>query len=437
MIARRAAAALLFCTILLALLLPAGRARAADVADEAQFHFVRGNQFYRQGQFEESLSEFYASNRLVPNRNVQFNIARCLEQLRLYDEAFRAWSELLRANPPASERTAIEGSIDKLRPHLALLLVTSDPPGAEIYANRRDLGSLGATPKLLALPPGKLTIILELPGFRPVSAPVELERGAKKELTPALERIFGALAFRNLPEAAVVRTQTSDGPVLQRGSGTARVLPGRHVLFVSAPGYGAARIEVDVAPDTTTSVDVPLSALPAPVGAVVVRANVDGALVRIDGREMGFTPVVIEDVLSGERAIEVSREGRETFRKQVTVRQGERTYLDVQLRRQAPEVSAATKSLVRAEDAPASISVVTADEIRTLGYLTLADALRGVRGVISSNDRTYEAIGFQGLSPPGDYTKRVLVLVDGHPYNDIIAGQGYVGHDLDVDLENV
>jgi outer membrane receptor protein involved in Fe transport len=133
----------------------------------------------------------------------------------------------------------------------------------------------------------------------------------------------------------------------------------------------------------------------------------------------------------------VSREGRETFREQVTVRQGERTYLDVRLRRQAPAITAATKSLVRAEDAPASISVVTADEIRALGYLTLADALRGVRGVISSNDRTYEAIGFQGLSPPGDYTKRVLVLVDGHPYNDIIAGQGYVGHDLDVDLENV
>src|SRR4029079_13041928 len=40
-------------------------------------------------------------------------------------------------------------------------------------------------------------------------------------------------------------------------------------------------------------------------------------------------------------------------------------------------------------------------------------------------------------SPPGDYTRRVLVLVDGHPYNDIVTGQGYVGHDLDVDLDAV
>jgi outer membrane receptor protein involved in Fe transport len=31
----------------------------------------------------------------------------------------------------------------------------------------------------------------------------------------------------------------------------------------------------------------------------------------------------------------------------------------------------------------------------------------------------------------------VLVLVDGHPINDAVTGQGYVGHDFDVDLANV
>lgn len=412
-------------------------ARAADVADEAQFHFVRGNQLYRQARFEDALSELYASNRLVPNRNVQFNIARCLEQLKMYDEAFRAWSELLRGTPPESERASITASIDRLRPHLALVLVTSEPPGAEIYANRRDLGALGSTPKLLALPPGRTKMLLELPGYRLVEVPVELARGSEQKVAPVLERIYGGLTFRGLPPDALVRAGTSDGAVVQRGPGRARLVPGRHVLLVSGAGYLPARLEVDVLPDADVSVDVPLAPLPSPTGAVVVRANIDGALVRIDGREMGFTPAVIEGVLSGERDVEVSKEGRESFHVRATVKQGERTYLDVRLRRRTPAITAATKRLVRAEDAPASITVVTAEEIRAFGYLTLSEALQGMRGVISSNDRTYEAIGFRGLSPPGDYTKRVLVLVDGHPYNDIVAGQGYVGHDLDVDLENV
>ena len=93
--------------VALGVMLSVGAARAEDVADEAQFHFVRGNQLYRQGRFDDALSEFYVSNRLVPNRNVQFNIARCLEQLKLYDEAFRAWSDLDRKEaPPPAETVA-------------------------------------------------------------------------------------------------------------------------------------------------------------------------------------------------------------------------------------------------------------------------------------------------------------------------------------------
>jgi outer membrane receptor protein involved in Fe transport len=410
---------------------------AQDVADEAQFHFSRGNQLYRQGRFEEALVELYASNRLVPNRNVKFNIARCLEQLRLYDEAFRAWSELARADAPPAERAAIQSAIDKLRPQLALLQVTTSPPGATIFINRRDLGALGTTPRRLALAPGKATVLLDLPGYRPVSVPVELAKGVEKQIAPALERIYGAVVFRGLPPGATVRDGATDGPLLVVGPTPTRLVPGRHDVFVAAPAHVPARVTIDVPPDATATIDVPLAPLPSPTGAVVVRANLDGALVRIDGREMGFSPTVIEGVPAGERLVEVEHEGRETFRTNVIVETGRRTYLDVKLRREQPLIEAANKRLTPVEDAPASITIVTAEQIRALGYLTLADALRGVRGVISSNDRTYEALGFNGLSPPGDYTKRVLVLVDGHPYNDIVAGQGYVGHDLDVDLENV
>ena len=63
--------------LLLAVLAAAGPpARAGSDADEAQFRFERGNQHYRNGRFDDALSEYYVSNRLVPNRNVEFNIAR-------------------------------------------------------------------------------------------------------------------------------------------------------------------------------------------------------------------------------------------------------------------------------------------------------------------------------------------------------------------------
>jgi len=48
-----------------------------------------------------------------------------------------------------------------------------------------------------------------------------------------------------------------------------------------------------------------------------------------------------------------------------------------------------------------------------MGYPTIAEALRGVRGVYVSDDRSYAAVGFRGLGRLGNYGNRVLVLLDG------------------------
>ena len=408
---------------------------AAPQADEAQFRFLRGNGFYRQGRFEEALSEYYLSNGLVPNRNVEFNIARCLEKLRRFEEAFRAWSALDEEGLPEIEMDTVREAIDRLRPQLALVSVESDPPGAEIYVERRDLGSLGQTPKLIAVAEGRASIILEHHGHRPAELVVEAQRGAQRNLNARLERIFGTVAFPGLPPGASVRRGSAGGEVLRQGAGELRLPPGRHVLVTTAPGFEPSRLEVEVVGDAVTI--SPVSLRPMLTGSIVVRANVEGALVRVDGREAGFTPLVIEKVALGRRLVEAEKEGHLPHRAAVEVRESTPAYLDLRLRSVAPQISGPTKELMAAAVAPASVAVITAEEIAAFGYLTLADALSGVRGVFASDDRMYRSLGVRGFSPPGDYTSRVLVLVDGHPMNDVLTGQGFVGRDFDVDLAQV
>jgi outer membrane receptor for ferrienterochelin and colicins len=215
------------------------------------------------------------------------------------------------------------------------------------------------------------------------------------------------------------------------------VVPGPLVLFVSAPGHQSERVSLTTLPDQTTVADVPLSLATPPTGALVVRSNIPGALIKLDGQEAGFCPAVIENVPTGRRTVEIVEEGRKPYTSHVEIKRNERAFVDARLGKADPEITAATKSAASAETVPASISVVTADEIAAMGYRTLTQALESVRGTFTSNDRSYEAVGFRGFSPPGDYTNRVLVLVDGHATNDLVTGQGYVGHDLDVDLSNV
>lgn len=84
--------------------------------------------------------------------------------------------------------------------------------------------------------------------------------------------------------------------------------------------------------------------------------------------------------------------------------------------------------------APSSVSIVTADEIRKLGYRTLAEVLRGVRGLYVSDDRNYSYLGIRGFLRPNDYNTRVLVLVDGHRMNDNLFDSGTVAREGMVDI---
>ena len=70
-------------------------ARADDLADEADLQFQLGAARYRDGDYHGALEHFLASNRLVPNRNVSFNIASSFEKLKQYPAAFRYYTQAL------------------------------------------------------------------------------------------------------------------------------------------------------------------------------------------------------------------------------------------------------------------------------------------------------------------------------------------------------
>lgn len=101
-----------------------------------------------------------------------------------------------------------------------------------------------------------------------------------------------------------------------------------------------------------------------------------------------------------------------------------------------PTVTSAARHEQSAVDAPALVTVVEREDIQQFGYRSLADILRSVRGMYVSYDEVYANIGIRGVSRPGDYGARALVMVNGHRLNEPVYSQAFGGNDfpLDVDL---
>jgi len=100
-------------------------------------------------------------------------------------------------------------------------------------------------------------------------------------------------------------------------------------------------------------------------------------------------------------------------------------------------VFGASKSLQKITEAPASVTIVTAEEIERFGWRTLADVLRNVRGFYVTTDRSYAYVGARGFQPPGDYSTRVLLTLDGFRLNDNIFDEAPLEEDFAIDLDNL
>lgn len=407
-------------------------AHADDVADEADHLFTLGAERYQDKDYKEALMHFLASNRLVRNRNVMFNIARTYEHMRQFADAYRYYQHALDGETDAAVKQRIKESLQRIGPSIALLKVESDPPGALVYLNRKDLGDRGTAPQTLALVPGTYTVIAELQGYdEATSPPVEIKIGAEKTVTLKLTRVVGTVRVTGA-DGAAVRIDADDAPVVCTAPCDVPATPGQHTLVFTRQGSRPTRLGVQVKANAVTALHAEME---AETGSLVVNSDERDAVIEIDGKTQGFTPAVLA-VPVGIHDVRVTLRGFKPVERRVQMAANAQTQLDLQLVGN-DSVEAASRNAEAVEDAPASVTLIPSPELRGMRYPTLAEALRGVRGVFVSDDRGYKSVGFRGFGRPGDYGNRVLVLIDGMPTNDNWLWSSYVGYDLRTDLDDV
>jgi outer membrane receptor protein involved in Fe transport len=415
--------------VLLCALSAAAQTRV-DVADEADLHFSIGNERFRARDYRGALEHFLLSNRLAPNRNVVFDIAETYAQLKQYPDAYRYYSQALEGETDDKERARIEKAIARVASSVAVLRVRTDPPGATLFVDREDLGARGSSPLVLAFAPGKYRVLARMSGYEPAwSQEVEARLGSDTRIDLRLDRVMRAVRLQGTPPGAEIRSDSGERCALP----CELQLPvGKVTVTASAPGYAKARKDVYIPDSGAETVEFELQ---QQTGRLIVSTDERGAAVQVDGRLAGFTPAVL-DLPVGLRRVRITSPGFEPVERIVQVGHGEQLPLELQLTA-VEEVSAASRTAESVDDAPGSVSIVSSRELRAMNYPTIADALRGVRGVFVNNDSTYLSLGFRGYGPAGSYGNKVLVLVDGHATNDDWIDSSYVGFDNRTDLDDI
>lgn len=284
----------------------------------ARFHFERASAAFSSGRYEEALEHFLAVERLVSSPGTTFNIALCFNRLRREREEFFYFSRfLLDAQDDASrsdERAFAEERLAALESRVAQVRIESDPPGAEIYVDRKELGSHGLTPIVLALEPGRRRVWLEKPGFHEAMVEVPAKIGTQTQESVRLKKILGDLRVESHPPGEVVVTDETGATAAFGPTPFATSLPpGVYVVEASSPGHRPRREVAQVVDDGDALLKLELEPLPTPKAEVNVTSTPPGAVLYIDGAALAPTPYLLREIEPGSREFRVEGQGYQSF----------------------------------------------------------------------------------------------------------------------------
>ena len=85
------------------------------------------------------------------------------------------------------------------------------------------------------------------------------------------------------------------------------------------------------------------------------------------------------------------------------------------------KVVAATLREQKPADAPASVTVVTAEQIKQKGYRTIKEIMLDVPGFTDVSDANEETVAIRGSF--ASTTNNILTLINGHRMNDLMLGR--------------
>jgi hypothetical protein len=279
-----------------------------------------------------------AVGELGPSPSQVANLQPGRHQVRVDREGYNPFEQWV--DVAGGQLVRVTAMLERRAPETGEILV-SGPAGAPVFLDGRAVGS---TPTVIeSVAPGPHTVEIRAPGQPVFTQSVTVLSGQRAVVTMTAAS-GGILRVVVSAPGAVVRIDgdvVGPSPAVREG-----LTPGEHIVEASAEGYQPARQTVTVESGQQRVVSLDLQRVQGEAGRIVVRANVQGASVIIDGQDRGQAPVVFTPE-PGPHAVVVRADGHQEFSATCDTAPGRNCELDASLVPQQVRVRVAVQPGLR------------------------------------------------------------------------------------------
>ncbi len=203
----------------------------------------------------------------------------------------------------------------ELVPENATVIIDSEPTGAHVQMNGKDIGD---TPVLLPdLALGSYSASVQMQGYTRRDISWKVQNGRPILINVPLMNNIGTLALDSTPEAAEIEI---DGQSYGTTPFKDFLEQGQHKIRLTKNGYKPFEKIVTVNRDETTELNAQMEMLP---GSLSIESVPTGAALFINGIDYGVTPYKRDVIEAGDYTVRLSKDGYDTLEQTVTVHPGE------------------------------------------------------------------------------------------------------------------
>lgn len=197
------------------------------------------------------------------------------------------------------------------------LSVDSYPKDSEVYLNGEYIGN---TPISKTINVGKYSIEVRKEGYKNYFKEIEIKKGRETIIIANLERKIGGISVKTEPDGATVYIDGKNYGLTPIEIFDLEV--GKHEILITKEGYKSIIKEVEIKEEIIEISETLIKG----ISKAYINSNPRGATVIIDGKELGKTPLEINEISLGRHFITLKALGYEEMTKTIDVKEDINTF---------------------------------------------------------------------------------------------------------------